>query len=151
MKISKSFVYKYGDAGKGVGIVIDPYNEVDPSRKQGKREDEHIRDFISECKKFCRLHNAVVWCVAHPTKLPRESDGSYSAPDSYSISGSSHWSNMADCILTVHRDFDEGTTSILTRKIREQDLYGQIGEAKFTYDLKTFRYKPYTIEDIYDF
>ncbi len=148
MKTAKNFVYKYGAAAQGVGLVIDPYNEVDANRKQGKREDEHIRDFISECKKFCRMHNAVVWCVAHPTKLPRETNGGYSPPDSYSISGSSHWSNMADCILTVHRDFDAGSTSILTRKIREQDLYGKIGEAKFQYDFRTYNFKKY--EDIYD-
>ena len=113
---------------------------------RGKREDEHIRDFISECKKFCRMHNAVVWCVAHPTKLPRETNGGYSPPDSYSISGSSHWSNMADCILTVHRDFDAGSTSILTRKIREQDLYGKIGEAKFQYDFRTYNFRKYVDE-----
>ena len=146
MKIARSSVFKYGING----VVIDPYNEVDASRKTGKREDEHIRDFISACKKFCRLYNQVVWCVAHPTKLPRETNGSYPPPDSYSISGSSHWSNMADCILTVHRDFENDTTSILTRKIREQDLYGKIGEAKFVYDHNKFSFKKYSYEDEFD-
>ena len=143
LNISKSFVYKYGSAAQGIGVVVDPYNEVDPTRSQGKREDEHIRDFISNAKKFCRMHNAVFWCVAHPTKMPRESDGSYSIPDSYSISGSSHWSNMADCILTVHRDFETKLTSVLTRKIREQDLYGSIGECQFKYNVQKFSFEPY--------
>ena len=151
MKISKSFVYKYGSAAQGLGIVIDPYNEVDPSRSQGKREDEHIRDFISECKKFARLHNAVVWCVADPTKLPKEQDGSFSPPTSYQISGSSHWANMADVIAVVHRDFDDNTSTIYTRKIREQDLYGKIGEAKFQYNFRKYCFEPFNEDKYYDF
>ena len=151
MKISKSFVYKYGSAAQGLGIVIDPYNEVDPSRSSGKREDEHIRDFISECKKFARLHNAVVWCVAHPTKLPKEQDGSFSPPSSYQISGSSHWANMADVIAVVHRDFDDNTSTIYTRKIREQDLYGKIGEAKFQYNFRKYCFEPFNEDKYYDF
>ena len=59
------------------------------------------------------------------------------APSAYDISGSSHWSNMADCILTVHRDFDDNTTKVITRKIREQDLYGKIGEVRFVYNNET--------------
>ena len=146
LQISKSFAYKYGAAAQGIGVVVDPYNEVDPTRSQGKREDEHIRDFISHAKKFCRMHNAVFWCVAHPTKMPRETNGTYAAPDSYSISGSSHWSNMADCILTVHRDFETKLTSVLTRKIREQDLYGAIGECFFKYNVKKFSFEQH-VED----
>lgn len=145
LQIARSFVFKYGDAGSGVGLIIDPYNEVDPSRKSGKREDEHIRDFISECKKFARNHNAKVWCVAHPTKMPRDQDGKFPPPDAQSISGSAHWNNMADCILTVFRDYEEKTTEVLMRKVREQDLYGQIGSCKFEYNYKEFKFKPYDI------
>ena len=39
-------------------------------------------------------------------------------------------------MVTVHRDFDDDSVSIITRKIREQGLYGSIGEAKFVYDVK---------------
>lgn len=119
------------------GIIIDPYNEVSAERKGNAREDEHIRDFISQCKRFLRLYEATMWVVAHPTKLPKNNDGSYMPPTAYDISGSSHWSNMADCILTVHRDFDDNTTRIITRKIREQDLYGKIGEVRYVYNNKT--------------
>ena len=114
--------------------MIDPYNEVDASRKGSYREDEHIRGFISSCKRFCRLHDIVMWIVAHPTKLPKDNDGRYSPPTAYDIAGASHWHNQSDAILTVHRDFDNNKMSVLTRKIREQGLYGQIGEATFFYN-----------------
>ena len=133
LNIAKSSCLKYGVDG----IVIDPYNEVSAVRKGNLREDEHIRDFISKCKRFARIHNIVVWIVAHPTKLPKNNDGAYSPPTAYDISGASHWSNQSDCILTIHRDFDDNTTTVWTRKIREQDLYGKIGEAKFKFNLGT--------------
>ena len=98
---AKGAVLKYGCDG----LVIDPYNEVSALRGN-MREDEHIRDFISKLKRFARVHDACVWIVAHPTKLQKDQNGSYPPPSSYEISGSSHWSNMSDAIITVHRDFD---------------------------------------------
>ena len=96
LDIAKSSVRKYGING----IVIDPYNEVSAKRSGNAREDEHIRDFISKCKRFARVHDVVVWIVAHPTKLPKNNDGTYAAPSAYDISGASHWSNQSDVILT---------------------------------------------------
>lgn len=124
------------------GIVVDPYNEIDSSRDGNKREDEHIRDLISKCKAFCRKHEIVMWMVAHPAKMQRTADGSYPPPSLYDVSGSAHWNNMADVGIVVHRDFDAGTTRVITRKIREQGLYGTIGEAFFEYNLSTHCYEP---------
>ena len=123
------------------GIVIDPYNMIDSSRDGNKREDEHIRDLISRCKNFCRQHDVVMWMVAHPNKLRRDNgETSYQAPSLYEVSGSAHWYNMADVGLVVHRDFQTDTTQVITRKIREQGLYGQIGEAFFRYNIATKSY-----------
>ena len=129
LDIAKRSVRKYGING----IIIDPYNEVSAKRSGNAREDEHIRDFISKCKRFARIHDVVVWIVAHPTKLPKNNDGTYAAPSAYDISGASHWSNQSDVILTVHRTFETDTTEVITRKVREQGLYGKIGSAKFKY------------------
>ena len=51
-------------------------------------------------------------------------------PTAYDVSGSAHWHNQSDAVLTIYRDFEDNTTNVITRKIREQDLYGKIGEAK---------------------
>jgi twinkle protein len=117
------------------GIVVDPYNEINANRENGKREDEHIRDLISKCKQFCRKHDVVIWMVAHPAKMQRTPDGVIPPPTLYDISGAAHWNNMADVGLVVHRDFENNTTRVITRKIREQGLYGHIGEAHFRYDV----------------
>jgi twinkle protein len=70
------------------------------------------------------------------------SDTQYQPPSLYDVSGSAHWYNMADVGLVVHRDFESEITRVITRKIREQGLYGQIGEAFFKYDLPTKTYLP---------
>lgn len=146
LDISKGAVLKHGVHG----IVIDPYNEVNASRTGSKREDEHIRDFISTCKRFARMHDVVFWCVAHPTKLQKMGDGGYTPPTAYDISGASHWNNQSDVILTVHRDFDDNTTEVITRKIREQDLYGRIGSARFSFNAKKRIFEPFTEFEEYD-
>jgi len=137
LSIAKSSILKYGVKG----IVIDPFNEVSAVRSAQKREDEHIRDFISLCKRFTRIHEIVCWVVAHPTKLPKHTDGGYQPPTAYDISGAAHWHNQADVVITIHRDFDNNSVKLITRKIREQDLYGKIGEAEFEYDIEKRQYK----------
>jgi twinkle protein len=118
------------------GLIIDPYNEINPSRKSSLREDEHISTVISDIKRFNRETDCVTWLVAHPTKLPREQDGTYRV-DGYSISGSAHFSNKADLIVVIQRIFDEEKTLFQVRKVREADLYGSIGEAEFRWNGKT--------------
>jgi twinkle protein len=135
-EIAKGAIQKFGCNG----LVIDPYNEVDASRAGKYREDEHIRDFISLNKRFAKMHDITIWVVAHPTKMPKSEDGQYSPPTAYDISGAAHWHNQSDAVVTVHRDFDNDTIQVITRKIREQGLYGQIGDARFIYDHATRRF-----------
>ena len=123
------------------GIIIDPYNEIDATRDGNKREDEHIRDLISRCKQFCRTHEVAMWMVAHPAKMQRTQEGIIPAPSLYDVSGSAHWNNMADVGLVIHRDFETDETRIITRKIREQGLYGNIGECFFKYNLTKHVYE----------
>jgi len=116
------------------GVVVDPFNKIAQNRAASVREDEHIRDVIAKCQKFCSSHNVTFWMVAHPHKLYRSESGSYNAPSLYEVAGSAHWNNMCDVGMVIHRDFDEGVTKVIMRKVREQGLYGEIGEVEFTYN-----------------
>ena len=145
---AKQACFKYGING----IVVDPYNEIDSTRNTNKREDEHIRDLIAHCKKFARTHEVAFWMVAHPSKMQRTQEGVIPVPTLYDVSGSAHWNNMSDVGLVVHRDFETNQTRIITRKVREQGLYGHIGECFFKYDLSTHTYKEdRTIETSQDY
>ena len=123
------------------GLVIDPFNQISPERDYNKREDEHIRDIIAKCQQFARNHQIVVWMVAHPHKLHRNDSGVIPPPDLYQVSGSAHWANMADVGLVIHRDFEHNFTQIITRKIREQGVYGNIGMVEFLFNMKTRCYQ----------
>ena len=82
-----------------------------------------------------------MWMVAHPAKMQRNQEGIIPAPSLYDVSGSAHWNNMADVGLVVHRDFETDETRVITRKIREQGLYGSIGQCFFTYNLASHLYE----------
>ena len=127
------------------GLVIDPFNQISPDRDYAKREDEHIRDIIAKCQQFARNHEIVVWMVAHPHKLQRNDSGVVPPPDLYQVSGSAHWANMSDVALVVHRDFEQNTTRIISRKIREQGVYGHIGECYFNFNLNKRVYEEETV------
>lgn len=127
------------------GLVIDPFNQISQDREGNKREDEHIRDIIAKCQQFARNHNIVVWMVAHPHKLHRNENGIIPPPDLYQVSGSAHWANMTDVGMVIHRDFDENSTKIITRKIREQGTYGEIGVVEFIFNFKTRCYEEKSI------
>ena len=118
------------------GLVIDPYNEINPKRAGNLREDEHISTVISDIKRFNRETECVTWLVAHPKKLQREADGSYRV-DGYDISGSAHFSNKADIIVVIERMFELEQTRFHVRKVREADYYGSIGTADFAWNGKT--------------
>jgi twinkle protein len=124
------------------GLVIDPFNQISSDRTNNKREDEHIRDIIAKCQQFARNHQIAVWMVAHPHKLHRNDAGVIPPPDLYQVSGSAHWANMSDTALVVHRDFEENSTKIITRKIREQGVYGEIGfrECSFNYITRCYQF-----------
>lgn len=123
------------------GLVIDPFNQISQDREGNKREDEHIRDIIAKCQQFARNYQVWVCMVAHPHKLHRNDNGVIPPPDLYQVSGSAHWANMADAGLVIHRDFENNVTRIITRKIREQGVYGEIGQVEFQFNFKTRCYE----------
>ena len=123
------------------GLVIDPFNQISQDRDNNKREDEHIRDIIAKCQQFARNYQVWVCMVAHPHKLHRNDAGVIPPPDLYQVSGSAHWANMADAGLVIHRDFENNVTRIITRKIREQGVYGEIGQVEFSFNFRTRCYE----------
>ena len=48
---------------------------------------------------------------------------------------------MADVGMVVHRDFETNKTKIITRKIREQGVYGDIGQREFSFNFRTRCYE----------
>jgi len=93
------------------GIVLDPYNEINPDRKN-LREDEHISVLISKIKRFNRETESITFMVAHPTKQIRNADGLFEVKSLFDVSGSANWNNKCDLGVIVTRDFDKEITKV---------------------------------------
>ena len=83
------------------GMVIDPYNYIDMSRKE-MSETDAISQMLSKVQRFIKNTDLHCWFVAHPAKMSR-SGNDQPRPDGMSISGSMAWWAKTDCGITVHR------------------------------------------------
>lgn len=83
------------------GIVIDPYNYIDMSRKE-MSETDAISQMLTKVQKFIKAQDLHCWFVAHPAKMSR-SGNDQPRPDGMAISGSMAWWAKTDCGITVHR------------------------------------------------
>jgi twinkle protein len=86
----------------------------------------------------------MVFLVAHPTKLVKDSTGKYPPPTPYDISGSAHWFNKADFCLSVYRGVDDQNVpgddpEVFIQKVRFAET-GQLGVVPFHYDRPTGRF-----------
>jgi twinkle protein len=123
------------------GVVLDPWNEIDHSRPGGLSETEYISQSLSRLRSFSRAYGVHLWVVAHPTKLQKESDGSYPVPTPYDVAGSAHWRNKADNCIAVWRDTKEHNelVEIHIQKVRKKAV-GRPGLVTLKYQRITGNY-----------
>lgn len=126
--------------GKKLGVVLDPWNTLEHQRG-GLNETDYISLVLTKVTHLARDSDAHVWLVVHPAKIQRNKDGTRPVPTPYDISGSAHWYNKADNIITVHRDQVNGgqDVEIHVQKVRFKHL-GRVGLATIKYDRVTGRY-----------
>jgi len=120
-------------------VVIDPYNQIEASKRVNQSETEFIAELIGKLQRFARAHDVAIFMVVHPTKSPK-ADAKEKPPTLNDLHGSAHWRNMADAGVIVHRDYDTDETLVIVRKIREQPRGGNIGMVALRYDIRTRRY-----------
>eukprot|EP00878_Enallax_costatus_P035485 GHUV01039599.1.p1 GENE.GHUV01039599.1~~GHUV01039599.1.p1 ORF type:complete len:305 (+),score=70.74 GHUV01039599.1:231-1145(+) len=125
---ARAAVLRYGIQG----LIIDPYNELDPNRSGGISETEHVSRLLTKIKRFAQHYDCHVWFVAHPRTQRGLGVGggteSLPAPTMYDISGSAHFINKADNGVVVHRPLagasvgqgDPFTVQLLVRKVSSQ-------------------------------
>jgi twinkle protein len=135
----------FGNARKGrkFGVILDPWNQLEHKRPPAMSETEYISSELTRMMNWARLHQAHIFLVAHPRILRREKDGDKAVPvpGPYDISGSAHWYNKPDNVITVHRDQlrDTQEVEIYVWKVRFKHI-GKIGNTKLMYDRVTGRY-----------
>lgn len=128
-----------GDPNRKLGVVLDPWNTLEHQRG-GMNETDYVSLVLTGVTHLARETGAHVWLVVHPAKILRNRDGTRPVPTPYDLSGSAHWYNKADNIITVHRDQVEGQdVEIHVQKVRFKNL-GRVGLAMLKYDRVVGRY-----------
>jgi len=124
-----------------VGVVIDPWNQLEHYRPAGMSETEYVSQALSEVIRVCRDANIHVWLVAHPSKLQRGKDGKLPVPTPHDVSGSANFWNKADNCVCVWRDQGENSAEvdIHVQKIRFRHI-GRVGLATLRYNRVTGQY-----------
>jgi twinkle protein len=125
-------------------LVIDPWNNLEVKSKSGESETSYTARILVKLRTFARQMGIHVILIAHPRKMQKSLDGTYDIPTAYDISGSAHFYNVADNILSVYREFhtedsDQSTTHVHVQKVKTK-YSGQLGSSKFSFDKMTQKF-----------
>jgi twinkle protein len=132
--------------------VIDPFNYI--ARPGNVDEHQFILKFLTELADWGAINDFTPFVVAHPTKVQLikseqhpEKDGEYPVISPYNISGSSHWYNATDFILSIWRSVKpekvDFPVDVHILKAKQEELGVSNTTAQFLYDVPTGIYTPY--------
>lgn len=86
------------------GLIIDPYNELDPTRSSGSaKEHEHVNELMGLLRRFARENGVHCWLVAHPRQMGNMWRGE--RPGLQDVSGGANFMNKTDNGIIVHRNW----------------------------------------------
>lgn len=132
---------KYLVKKQGIKIlVIDPYNKIEHMRDRNESETEYISRFLDRMTSFAKQFNVLVFLVAHPRKMDKNSLGIYNVPNLYDINGSANFYNKCDYGISVYRDFQNVNTQIHVIKVKFRHL-GNGGLVLMKYNYNNGRYE----------
>jgi len=138
MEACNQQIADWHEKGYKVGIIIDPWNELDHSPLAGQNETQWTNHELMCFRQWVRDMQVHGWIVAHPQKPQRTKDGKQARPTLYDINGSAAWYNKADMGIIVHRR-DEDETEIEVGKCRFKHL-GKKGSTYLRFNAGTGSY-----------
>jgi KaiC/GvpD/RAD55 family RecA-like ATPase len=110
------------------GLMINDYHQP--------HEPEQILKMLNSIKSFASQYRVHVWLVSSPEDEEKDLIQAGFIPTPYDISGSTHYRNRADNMITVWRNVGQDDYDILdvhTPKIREKRI-GQPGVCSLRFD-----------------
>jgi len=121
------------------GLVIDPWNKLEASRAKGQSETEYVAEVLNKLTYFAKVYGIHVWLIAHPKKMERAQDGSYTVPRPWDISGSSHFFNQADICWTIFRHVHDPGADVEfhVQKVRDAGVDGELGVVRLKFNRDT--------------
>jgi twinkle protein len=125
-------------------FVIDAFNKV--KRKNGDSLAE-TSEILANLTAFAQAHEAHVFLIAHPRKMPKDNNGKFPIPDLYDVKGNSEFYDQSHNGLAVAIEYnDNGTKSEnvivknLKAKFKNQGAASVGEEVQFKFNSLNNRY-----------
>lgn len=126
-------------------VVIDPWNELEHSRRHGESETQYIARSIREMKRWARRYNVILIVIGHPTKLEYDKkDKTFRKPTLYDIAGSAAWFDKADIGIVLTRTGERSEIELDVQKVRFKDT-GRRGQPVLVWNEAAARYESASI------
>jgi twinkle protein len=124
-------------------LVIDPFNKVRDVDCNTEDVNRYTMEYLTKIETFAKKFDVLVFIVAHPTKMYKNSDGKIEEPTMYNIKGGGEWYDASYHGLLVHRDYEAKTTKVKVLKVKFQNLGENQGEAFFTWESRSGSFIPH--------
>ena len=129
---------------KGIkALVIDPFNKIRDVDAHSDDVNRYTMDYLTKIESFAKKYDVLVFIVAHPTKMYKDSNGKIEEPTMYNIKGGGEWYDASYHGLLVHRDYEEKTCKVKVLKVKFQNLGDNGAEAHFTWEPKSGCFIPH--------
>ena len=123
-------------------LVIDPFNKVRDKNASSIDVNIYTMEYLTKIESFAKKYDVLVFIVAHPTKMYKNSDGKIEEPNMYNIKGGGEWYDASYHGLLVHRDYEAKNTKVKVLKVKFQNLGDNGAECFFTWEPKSGSYIP---------
>ena len=123
-------------------LVIDPYNKVRDVNAVSDDVNRYTMDYLMKIESFAKKYDALVFIVAHPTKMMKNQNGQIEEPNMYNIKGGGEWYDASYHGLLVHRDYDAKTVKAKVLKVKFQNLGENGAEAHFKWEPRSGSFIP---------
>lgn len=140
--------FEYLVKAKGVKLfVIDPFNRIETDQEYTHDKLLYIKKTLKKIISFVKRNDALLFLIAHPTKLQKTKDGKFPIASMYDISGSADFFNMTSYGISVRREQKDDTLEFLSygqvaiSKAKLNQTMGSTGIWEFRYNLNNGRYE----------
>jgi twinkle protein len=123
-------------------LVIDPFNKVRDRNASSIDVNIYTMEYLTKIESFAKKYDVLVFIVAHPTKMYKNSEGKIEEPNMYNIKGGGEWYDASYHGLLVHRDYEKKNTKVKVLKVKFQNLGDNGAECFFTWEPKSGSYIP---------
>ena len=126
-------------------LVIDPFNKVRDVDCKTEDVNRYTMEYLTKIEIFAKKYDVLVFIVAHPTKMYKDSNGKIEEPTMYNIKGGGEWYDASYHGILVHRDYENKTVKAKVLKVKFQNLGENGAEAHFTWEPRSGCYIPHQL------